>query len=130
MGMLSEDHRSLIQEVGLCYVATATKDGAPNVSPKGSIAVYDDDHLIFADIMSPGTRKNLRENPRIAIFVCKPDRFQGYQFKGTAELSQDGEIYDMLAKAIKDRKLPVPPPVNAVKIRVQEVRGLGEARED
>ncbi len=126
MGKLDGAHRSLIEEVGLAYVATASSDGVPNVSPKGSITVLDDDHLAFADIMSPGTRKNLMENPRIAVFVCKPDKHQGFQFKGTAELSQDGELYDMLARRIKERKLPVPPPVNAVRIKVEQVRALGE----
>ncbi len=130
MGKIEQSHRQLIEEVGLCYVATASSDGVPNVSPKGSIAVLDDDHLIFADIMSPGTRKNLHENPQLTILVCKPEKFQGYQFQGTAELSQDGEIYELLVRMIKEKKLPVPPPVNAVKVKVEVVRALGEKRDE
>ena len=65
MGMITKDHRELIEEVGLCYVASTSADGVPNVSPKGSIAVLDDDHLVFAEIMSPHTRQNLEENPRV-----------------------------------------------------------------
>ena len=126
MTTITEEHRNLIREVGLCYVATSSAAGAPNVSPKGSIIALDDDHLAFADIMSPRTRKNLSENPKVALFVCKPEKFQGFQFKGTAELSPEGELYDMLARMIKEKKLPVPPPVNAVKIRVEEVYALGE----
>jgi predicted pyridoxine 5'-phosphate oxidase superfamily flavin-nucleotide-binding protein len=61
MGKIDEGHGSLIEEVGLCYAASASSDGVPNVSPKGSITVLDDDHLAFADIMSPGTRKKLDE---------------------------------------------------------------------
>ncbi len=127
MGMINDDHRKLIEEVGLCYVASASSDGTPNLSPKGSIAVLDDDHLVFAEIMSPHTRENLQENPRIAVFVCKPEKFQGFQFKGTAELSSEGEIFDMLVATIKEKKLPVPPPKFAVKIRVSEIRAVGEA---
>ncbi len=126
MATITEEHRNLIREVGLCYVATSSAAGAPNVSPKGSIIALDEDHLAFADIMSPRTRKNLTENPKVALFVCKPEKFQGFQFKGTAELSPEGELYDMLAKMIKDKKLPVPPPVNAVKIRVEEVYAIGQ----
>jgi hypothetical protein len=33
-----------------------------NLSPKGRTAVWDDDHLIFANIRSPGTLANLRSN--------------------------------------------------------------------
>ncbi len=130
MGKIEQSHRQLIEEVGLCYVATASSDGVPNVSPKGSIAVLDDDHLIFADIMSPGTRKNLQANPQLTILVCKPEKFQGYQCQGTAELSQDGEIYELLVRMIKEKKLPVPPPVNAVKVKVEVVRALGEKRDE
>ena len=126
MGMIEDAHRSLIEETGLCYVATASSDGVPNVSPKGSIMVLDDDHIAFADIMSPGSRANLEQNERVAVYVCKPEKFQGFQFKGTAELSSEGELYDMLSGMIKEKKLPVPPPVNAVKIRVQEVHALGQ----
>ena len=125
MGIITGDHRELIEEVGLCYVASAAADGTPNVSPKGSIAVLDDDHLVFAEIMSPHTRENLEENPRVAVFVCKPEKFQGFQFKGTAELSTEGAVFDMLVENIKAKKSAVPPPKHAVKIRIDEVRALG-----
>ncbi len=125
MGMIEDTHKSLIQEVGLCYVATASSDGQPNVSPKGSILVLDDDHLAFAEIMSPGSRANLEQNDKVAIYVCRPEKFQGFQFKGTAELSKEGPVYDVLAAAIKEKGLKLPPIQNAVKIRVKEVRALG-----
>ena len=125
MGIITGDHRKLIEEVGLCNVASAAADGTPNVSPKGSIAVLDDAHLVFAEIMSPHTRENLEENPRVAVFVCKPEKFQGFQFKGTAELSTEGAVFDMLVQTIKEKNIPVPPPKHAVTIRVEEIRGLG-----
>jgi len=118
-------HKSLIAELGLCYVATASCDGQPNVSPKGSILVLGDDHLAFADIMSPGSRANLEENTRVAIYVCRPEKFQGFQFKGTAELSKDGPVYDLLASEIERKGLKLPPIQNAVKVKNSEVRGLG-----
>ena len=124
MGMIEDAHRSLIEETGLCYVATASSDGVPNVSPKGSIMVLDDDHIAFADIMSPGSRANLEQNERVAVYVCKPEKFQGFQFKGKAELSKEGPVYDRLAAAIKEKGLKLPPIQNAVKIKVEEIRGL------
>jgi predicted pyridoxine 5'-phosphate oxidase superfamily flavin-nucleotide-binding protein len=111
--------------VGLCYLATASSDGEPNVSPKGSILVLDEDHLALADIMSPGSRANLEQNKRVAVYVCRPEKFQGFQFKGTAELSKDGPVYDRLAAAIEEKGLELPPIQNAVKIKVEKVRGLG-----
>jgi predicted pyridoxine 5'-phosphate oxidase superfamily flavin-nucleotide-binding protein len=125
MGLIEDAHKSLIEEVGLCFVATASSDGEPNVSPKGSILVLDDDHLAFAEIMSPGSRANLEQNERVAVYVCRPEKFQGFQFKGTAELSKDGPVYDRLAASIKEKGLKLPPIQNAVKIRIKEIRALG-----
>ena len=124
MGRIEDAHKSLIEDVGLCFVATATTDGVPNVSPKGSIMVLDDDHLAFADIMSPGTRSNLEQNNRVAVFVCKPEKFQGFQFKGTVELSKEGPLYDQLAVAVEAKGVKQPIQ-NAVKIKVEEIRTLG-----
>ncbi|MCP5028854.1 MAG: pyridoxamine 5'-phosphate oxidase family protein [Actinomycetia bacterium] len=126
MGLVTQDHRDLIKEVGLCYAASATSDGTPNVSPKGSITVVDDDHIAFADIMSPHTRENLKENAKVAVLVCQPATFSGYQFTGTAELSTEGSVYDMLVQAIADKGLELPPVQNAVTIRVDSVRRIGE----
>jgi hypothetical protein len=42
-----------------------TPDGKPNLSPKGSLKVWDDETVVFADIASPGTMRNLLTNPFI-----------------------------------------------------------------
>ena len=39
------------------WVATASPDGVPNATPKGSVRVIDDEHLVFADLFS---RKSYR----------------------------------------------------------------------
>ena len=65
MAKLSEEAKKIISEVHPAQVATANKDGKPNVSAKGSFRVLDDEHVIFADLNSPRTVANLRENPQI-----------------------------------------------------------------
>ena len=40
-------------------MATVAPDGTPAGSPKGTTTVWDDNHLVFADIASPGTVRNL-----------------------------------------------------------------------
>ena len=42
------------------WVATSSKDGTPNVSIKGSLRLLDDEHLLFSDLFSMKTRKNLQ----------------------------------------------------------------------
>ncbi len=56
MGVLTEDMKRVVREQRLGYAATVCPDGTPNLSPKGTTTVWDDDHLVFADICSPATR--------------------------------------------------------------------------
>ena len=67
MVILDEDMQRMVSELRLCYVATVTPDGKPNLSPKGSLRVVDGDHLAFADIISPMTIRNLKSNPYCEI---------------------------------------------------------------
>jgi predicted pyridoxine 5'-phosphate oxidase superfamily flavin-nucleotide-binding protein len=60
----------VVLEQRLGFVATVTRDGAPNLSPKGTTTVWDERHLMFADIASPRTIENLASNPSVEINVC------------------------------------------------------------
>jgi hypothetical protein len=66
---LTADMRAVIQAAHLCFAATVSPDGMPNVSPKGTIRVWDDQHLFFLDLASPGTRANLQARPWMELNV-------------------------------------------------------------
>jgi predicted pyridoxine 5'-phosphate oxidase superfamily flavin-nucleotide-binding protein len=82
MGALTDDMKRVVEEQQLGFVATVCRDGSPNLSPKGTVAVWDDDHLVFADICSPDTIANLAANPAIEINVVDPLRRKGYEPHG------------------------------------------------
>ncbi len=94
MGTLTEAMQRMIRRQRLGFVATVSADGTPNLSPKGTTTVWDDDHLVFADIHSPGTVANLRRNPAVEINVVDPFVRKGYRFKGSATVLTDGPLYD------------------------------------
>jgi predicted pyridoxine 5'-phosphate oxidase superfamily flavin-nucleotide-binding protein len=94
MGILTADMRRVVEQQRLGYVATVCPDGTPNLSPKGTVAVWDDDTLIFADIRSPRTMRNLATNPAVEINVVDPIARKGYRFKGTATVVVHGEVFD------------------------------------
>jgi predicted pyridoxine 5'-phosphate oxidase superfamily flavin-nucleotide-binding protein len=81
MGKLSEEMKKLVERQRLGFVATVCPDGTPNVSPKGTVSVLDDEHLIFADIRSPGTVANLRTNPNVEVNVVDHFVRKGYRFR-------------------------------------------------
>jgi predicted pyridoxine 5'-phosphate oxidase superfamily flavin-nucleotide-binding protein len=65
MSILTEHMKKVVREQRLAHVATVCPDGTPNLSPKGTTTVWDDDHLVFAAIRSPVTIANLRANPKV-----------------------------------------------------------------
>jgi predicted pyridoxine 5'-phosphate oxidase superfamily flavin-nucleotide-binding protein len=83
-------------------VATVCHDGTPNLSPKGTIKSWDDEHLVFADIHSPGTVENLLSNPSIEINMVDIFTRKGFRFKGKAEVLSNGKRYDDLMAAYGD----------------------------
>lgn len=93
MPVLTEDMKSVVRAQRLGYVATVSAEGLPNVSPKGSVAVWDDDHLVFADVESPHTIRNLETNPHIEVNVVDPTLRKGFRFSGTAEVLRAGDQY-------------------------------------
>lgn len=93
MGVLTDDMRELV-DAELGFVATVSIDGSPNLSPKGTIAAWDDDHLVFADIRSPDTVANLRRNPAVEVNVVDVLSRKGYRFKGTAEVFTEGDMFE------------------------------------
>jgi len=105
----------------LAWVATASRDGIPNTTPKGTVKIIDDQHLVFADLFSCKTRENLKENPKAAITVIDEHSYQGYQFKGSAELLTSGPIFDQVAEQVKRAPMKMPPLNYVVRITVDSI---------
>jgi predicted pyridoxine 5'-phosphate oxidase superfamily flavin-nucleotide-binding protein len=93
--VLGEDMQRVVDEQRLGYVASVCPDGTPNLSPKGTTAVWDDDHLVFAHLHSPQTVANIEAGNRVVeINVVDPILRKGYRFKGPATVHRDGPVYE------------------------------------
>ena len=99
MGILTEDMQRVVRQQRLGFIATVCPDGSPNLSPKGTATVWDDDHLVFADLGSPVTIENLGHNPACEINVVDTFLRKGYRFKGTAEVVTSGDLFDVINDA-------------------------------
>ena len=106
MPHLTDDMKRLVREQKLGFVATVSPDGTPNLSPKGTVTVWDDGHLVFADIRSPNTVRNLRHNPAVEINVVDPVVRKGYRFKGTGRVLTEGPLFDEIL-AFYDKQLEI-----------------------
>jgi len=97
--------KRVVEETRLGFVATVCPDGTPNLSPKGTTAVWDDDTLVFANIRSAGTLANLRANPSVEVNVVDQFARKGYRFKGVASVLESGPTYDEVAAFYRKRGL-------------------------
>jgi predicted pyridoxine 5'-phosphate oxidase superfamily flavin-nucleotide-binding protein len=100
---LTADMQRVVLEQKLGFVATVTPDGRPNVSPKGTTTVLDDEHLMFADVASPGTVANIATNPQVEINVVDPIVRKGYRFRGTATVHTDGHAFARALTVLRER---------------------------
>jgi uncharacterized protein len=90
MAILTDDMKRLVREQRLGFYATVCEDGSPNLSPKGTTYVLDDDHLFFADVRSPQTVENIRRGSLVEVNVVDPLVRKGYRFKGPAAIHEPG----------------------------------------
>lgn len=119
MAIINQDMRTVIRRAMVSYVATTCADGSPNLSPKGSVFVYDDDHLIFMNQNSPGTFANLRRDPRVEINAVDVFRRRGYRFKGTARIVPPGDpAFEWLKQTLIDLNGPQYPAHEAALVTV------------
>ena len=118
MAKLTDEAKKIISEFGPGLIATAGKDGKPNVSPKGSFRILDDEHVVFADIASPRTVANLMENPQVSAMVFDRSTRKGCRIWGKAEILDSGSLFDSISAEYAAKKMRVK---HLVKINVEEV---------
>lgn len=108
-----------------CLVATASKDGVPNLAFKGSVMVWDKDHLAFWERAHGETLAQLRENPRIAVVYRNAAAGKAWRFWGVTELHERGALRERIMARTIQAELDRDPDRKgvAVLIRVDRVAG-------
>jgi len=102
MAKLTDDMKRVLDEQQLGFIATVTADGKASLSPKGTTRAWDDEHLIFGDIRSPATIRNLRANPSIEINVVDVTLRKGYRFKGVAQVIDAGPQFEAMVRFFRE----------------------------
>jgi uncharacterized protein len=105
VGILTDDMKRVVREQRLGYIATVCSDGTPNLSPKGTTTVWDDDHLVFAEIRSPRSVQNIEFNPAVEVNVIDPLVRKGYRFKGQGSVHRSDEIFQRGCRMYRDMGL-------------------------
>jgi uncharacterized protein len=124
--VITPEIAAFVHQQRLGFHATVCADGTPNLSPKGTTAVYDPEHLMFAELRSPQTLANLEANPSIEVNMVDPIVRKGWRFKGKAAVRRDSEVRERALEIYEREGYTVyPERIGAiVLIRVESVREL------
>jgi uncharacterized protein len=132
MAILTDGMKRLIREQRLGFYATVCEDGSPNLSPKGTTYVLDDDHLFFADVRSRQTVDNIRRGSLVEVNVVDPLVRRGYRFKGPAAIHEPGSSrYAEGVERLRETGSPLAERVRAiVVVEVRDARPVVPPADD
>lgn len=119
MVKLTEKIKEEFAKMRIIYLATASKEGMPNVVPIGAMCLRDDETLWIIDNFMKKTLKNILENPVAAFDVWMPEEDMSCQIKGRLEYVTSGDEYEEARKWMISRK-PLPAK-GLVKMRFTEI---------
>jgi len=123
MAKLTQEMKDLIAEQQ-CFVATVNADGTPNVGPKRSTRVFDDEHLAFNEATGKATWANLSRGSKVSIAVVNRETMKGFRFSGTPELITSGPGYDKAVEIMRQRGIQAPLRA-VVKVKIEKIHNLG-----
>lgn len=105
----------------LAWVSTVDNEGNPNLGPKRSTRVFDENHLIFNENTMGHHAANIEANGKIVVAYANWEKLQGIRFIGKAKLYRDGEIF---AAATEWAKGKMGPPKGAVVIEIERIENI------
>jgi hypothetical protein len=93
-----------------CLLGTSGQDG-PNISPKGSMLLFDDQHLAYWERSKKKALENLQHDKRVIVFYNNMQaQLDGklesgfLRFYGVAELHEDGPVRDAIFARLSERE--------------------------
>ena len=140
MAEMSKEIMDLINGDGYSYVATASKDGMPNMAIIGSTRAVSPDTIVLAAGFMNKAFKNLQENPKASVIVYSelpPKKTQasmedfakisGGQIKGSVALMTSGDIHETMKSMLAQRLGPEIAAMTkaTVVLKVEEVYSVG-----
>lgn len=108
MVKLNEEMKSVFSKEKRFPVATASKEGIPNVVPIGFVQLVSDDTIWIGDNYMVKSLANVKENPHVAIYVYDPDAKRCFQIKGKVEVKSSGPDFEKMKGIIKAKNEKYP----------------------
>lgn len=123
--MISSEIKKYIDESVLCWLATSNKENEPNVSPKEIFTYKGDRILLIANVASPNSINNIKENSSVCVSFVDVFIQKGYKLKGTAILiNKDDNDFKEKVKPLTDLFTDEFPIKSVIEIEIKKVETI------
>ena len=126
--MFTKDVKRYIEHSVLCWLATSNKKAYPNVSPKEIFLRYGNTKILIANIASPKTIRNIKENPQVCISFINVFVQKGYKIQGQAKIikkSNRKQYYfiekELLLKKIAGKKFTIQSIIEITTVAIEPI---------
>ncbi|MBI0584159.1 MAG: pyridoxamine 5'-phosphate oxidase family protein [Methanomassiliicoccus sp.] len=104
MAKLTPEMQELFKSTKYFPLATASKDGEPNVVPVGSVFLMDPETIWIGNQFMDTTLKNVIDNPRASLYVWTQGVKGCLKIKGDVTVMTEGEDYARMKGFVSARK--------------------------
>jgi uncharacterized protein len=102
--MLTDEIKSYLQRSVLCWLATISEDGTPNVSPKEIFVPEGDTYVLIAHVASPKSVRNIKANPKVCLSFVEVFEQRGFKLNGIARVIEPSHL-DYEARVLPLKKI-------------------------
>jgi hypothetical protein len=102
-----------------CVVATQGVNGVPDISLKGSVVVFDSEHLAYWERSLGQQYANLEAGPGIAVLSFNRTRGKLIRAFGHAELHRDGPVREQIMALAPQAELDMDPERKGVGVLIR-----------
>lgn len=109
----------------LCWLAAASNENIPNVSPKEIFNYFGKDRIIVANIASPQTVKNIKQNKNVCLSFIDILVQKGFQVKGVAKIIEKTDSdYSEMERILTEKTKGDLPFTTITEITVKHVKPI------
>lgn len=120
--MLTDEIKFYLQHSVLCWLATISEDGTPNVSPKEIFVPEGDTYVLIAHVASPKSVRNIKVNPKVCLSFVEVFEQRGFKLNGTARVVEPSDShYDSRVAPLKKIATERFPIQSFIEVEVQKV---------
>ena len=110
---IDEEMRQLIDNARAdgvpCVLGTASREGVPQISIKGSTLVYDQETLAYWERTKRSALANIGQNPDVVLLYRNPEKEIDWRFYGTATVHEAGPVREEVMRRTVQAELDQDP---------------------